>query len=153
MRIMMEISADGSSRILKVIDIAGKYRPVSRVTSDRVLEVTDGTQTKAVIPLANTPFQIRAAFDPKDPARGHKISESAKAIVAVDVPDTTISKAAGDNLGIKILKINPGPQPKTIDSRTLQELKDAGRISTEYDLPSERLKPELRRAAKPEQPK
>jgi hypothetical protein len=134
LNVVIELSKDGSFKVVKATRIFGEVILRDFQTSDFIYEATSGEMTLAVAFLPEDPFLVRALGESE--SAKESTTQANSATIVVNLPLEHGSLAEIRKLHLKIFKLLPGTNVDKINPSVFAELKAQKRLVLISDLPS-----------------
>ncbi len=132
--VVLELSKDGSFKVVKATRIFGEVILRDVQTSDFIYEATSGEMTLAVAFFPEDPFLVRAFGEPE--SANEVTIQANSATVVVNIPLEHGSLAEIGKLRLNIFKLLPGTNVDKINPSVFAKLKAQKRLVPISDLSS-----------------
>ncbi len=143
LHLVLKITKGNGAELLSVTELPGAPPTIDTPEGDFVLEVASGGKTVAVRSLSD-PFAAHSFGGEKvDKFRPHHFETLPAALVTMDVPRGELQRLPLGSLGVRLLRIRPGPLVSKINPITVEELRHQGRLEPQIENSRAIIGPEL----------
>jgi hypothetical protein len=136
-RVLLSLDAtSGTSNIVRVTDVTGRFVPEQRRLSDWVYEITDNNTPLNVGVVEGDPFQVR---DYRGSVPRHEQSAARTAQIVLQIPDVTTKQLAEPTRAIRIVlyRLRGQISESRITAQTLGQLREKKQAEAVFTITPE----------------